>query len=130
MSVLKALEKARSLVKRGWCQQLEARTDDGEKCSPFSDEATYFCAIGSMIRASKFDFEKDWITGTPCKNYPLFMEMEKVFKKVNDTGQIVTWNDHPTQTKENVLSAFDKAIDYMRLKNEHIDNTRKGAVTG
>lgn len=96
------LAQAKQLIEEGWCQNLFAIPQDTERFS--------YCVIGAMYatleqhRGEVFDKMVDAFieaNGLPSSDYIICK-----------TTNITSWNDDKARTKEEVLAAFDKAINY------------------
>ena len=101
-SVLEILKDAkRLLIDKGWTKGEYAKTNTGYPCLSYkSNDASCFCVLGAL-KVSGADSDYD----LPCK----------IFATANDIGlpyKIADWNDNKERTINEVLSAFDKAIDY------------------
>ncbi len=93
MEPKEVLEKAKSILERGWCQNQN------------KDYAGNYCMLGAMRKV-------DGLLHSRCgpRNFVL-RAIAKVTKKgINDT-YIVTYNDAPKRTKEQVLKVMDLAIE-------------------
>lgn len=94
------LAQAKQLIEEGWCQNLFAVPQDEERFS--------YCVIGAMYstldKGEVFDKMVDTFiaaNGIPSSDYMM-----------GKTTNITSWNDSKDRTKEEVLAAFDKAINY------------------
>lgn len=96
------LKEAKKIVEAGWCQRLYAEGDN-------------HCAVGAIYAA--------------CKNPTIAEHMVDVFIEANKipnsgsgryftkTCSISVWNDLKTTTKQDVINAFDKAIEHAQDKS-------------
>lgn len=103
MSVKKILQKARKLIAKGWTQGAFARNDRGWSVGNNSPDAQCFCAVGAIRTAAGWD-----------GNAPMGEYREALSAVRAATGSrlpIPSWNDNAKRTKEDVLAAFDKAIE-------------------
>ena|SRR6187402_3248691 len=117
MTVVEILTKARELLlTKGWTQGTFARNADGFPIDISAIDAgkgTCFCEMGAVIAAD------------PSQN--LYSEARayvrkgnaRVLKKAVDYPACfpVRWNDSPKRTKEQVIKAFDYAIQYAERDN-------------
>lgn len=93
----KVLIGARKLLaEKGWCQGAYARDLKGQPVWEFvgSKAPVAYCALGAIIESAGGAGE----------------EARNVFSSVIDNNGLPAWNDHPSRTKEEVLTAFDQAI--------------------
>ncbi len=88
--VVARLQRARSLVERGWCQY---QGDDG---------LGNVCASTALNRATN----RNQSFSTDHARFALVSAIE--------WENIPAWNDHPGRTKAEVLEAFDRAIEITR----------------
>lgn len=87
---LDCLEEAKKLIGAGWCQKnyIRKKPDGGYE----------YCSSGAIILS------------TPDLN--VVRCAAAFLKKVTDSNvSILRWNDAPERTHEEVLAAFDRAID-------------------
>ena len=92
------LIESRRLLEQGWTTRASARTDKGIPCEWDEAKACQWCATGAMLHVvSMF---------APAHFHALNFLREAI-------GQhsIVAWNDAPGRRKEEVLAAFDRAIE-------------------
>lgn len=98
------LEKALSLIERGWTQGTGARDSFGRSVSIDAPDAVTFCAIGALTK----------VTGANSlrviHNHRLLLERAGA-----GTG-ITNWNDSTKRTKEEVIAVFKKAIELAHLE--------------
>jgi len=98
------LIKARELIAtKGWTQGRWA-LDAAGKPAMADEHATCFCSWGAIVTAARgfgWDSEAEY---TACC---VFAEAIGA----GDTGRLIKWNDAPGRTKEEVLAAFDRAIE-------------------
>jgi len=95
------LAEAKQLIENGWCQHLFAIQQDKERFN--------YCVVGAMYatldRGEVFDKMVNAFinaNGLPSSDYMM-----------GKTTNITSWNDDKNRTKEEVLAAFDKAINYV-----------------
>lgn len=107
MTTRETLIEARRLIAEvGWTQGFYARTDTGTLIEFDSPLASCFCMVGALRRAC----------GLPLKtcHLPATYRLLKAARLVDNNRSLqylVDWNDKPGRTKEEVLAAFDKAIE-------------------
>jgi hypothetical protein len=94
-AVADKLRVARALVAKGWTQEVFARDRRGKEVRTAERSAACWCAYGAVIRA---DAEYDGYV--------------YLSRAIGLTGQLISqWNDEPTRTQQEVLAAFDRAIE-------------------
>lgn len=92
------LIESRRLLEQGWTTRASARTDKGIPCEWDEAKACQWCSTGAMLRvASMF--------------VPAHARALALLKEVLGVHSVVAWNDAPGRTKEEVLAAFDAAIE-------------------
>ncbi len=107
MTAKTILEKARELVKRGWCKGAAARTGKGRSTYPGDPYATKFCSVGACERALHNKHP------SPTEIYlasGVYNSVIEVLCEAMQTVNILSWNDDPLRLKTDVLDAYDKAI--------------------
>lgn len=97
--VLTTLLRARDYVAQGWIQDKMYATDEstGHVC---------YCAEGALMRAVT-DVHQD-------QGVPFFALQQLAYHRLErqvNGHTIWRWNDHPDRTQEQVVAAFDRAID-------------------
>ena len=115
------LEKAKELIRVGWCQHWYARNADGETVDLRSDSAVSWCATGAIGRAVNVD-----IPGGHGIRYNDWLSIVKLVIKVNKTinAGLPSWNDARSRTREDVLEAYDITIRHVHNdRQENTDNT-------
>lgn len=90
------LVKARKLIEKGWCKNVDARNAKGESVSTKSSKAVQWCILGALncVTTDFDDYYKAEDLLYHCAQMPLSM-----------------WNDLPQRIKEEVLRLFDEAIE-------------------
>ena len=102
-SAVSTLTVARLLIEIGWCQDASARTARGVKVRARSRKAVAFSALAAVLHVGgdyeleAYDFLQAAAFDPGC--YP-----------TRHYAALVSWNDEPGRTKEEVLALFDKAI--------------------
>src|SRR5215472_16812630 len=83
----------------GWTQRKFARNKMGNSCALDDyEQVACYCAAGAIF-AVKSESE-------------IFINQARIaLRGAMDAGSLVTWNDEPGRTREQVLEAFQKAID-------------------
>lgn len=97
------LIEARQKVSEGWTQRAYARmsneVDDGGIVPPDSYRATCWCTAGAV-----------WAVTPHVADYTATLNKIKEVIGLEDTADIIEWNDATARTKEEVLELFDRAI--------------------
>lgn len=98
MTAPEVLKEARRLIaEKGWTQSAYHRDADGVTRS--SETAASFCIEGACMRAIGPKPWCDWRS-------PLAEAIG-----LRDRLELANWNDRPERTKEEILAAFDRAIE-------------------
>ena len=105
--IKKILVDARSLVmdESKWTQSADARDEKGQTVPFYSSKACCWCAAGAIYKA--FNNMGDKVA---------FPEVEQKFRYtmykcgISKLHGIVTWNDLPSTTHQDVINVFDRAI--------------------
>lgn len=92
------MEARRLIDEKGWTQNTFARDKSGEPVVPDAYCAVCFCSTGAIARAAQDD------------DLLVRMEARRRLRAVIDSS-IPDWNDNPERTKDQVLAAFDQAIE-------------------
>lgn len=93
MTTVEILEAARGKIAQGWCQGM-ARLYN-EDCKPIA-----YCCLSALYDADSSDRGYDQTRG--------------ILPRAIGSNAIIGWNDSPSRTKEEVLEAFDRAIEIAR----------------
>lgn len=101
MTIKEILLAARALLLNGWCLGAYALDIRGNQVSPEKDTATSFCMMGAIRRVSpNFDRYK----------HGALYQLESVVPREQGKS-LGWWQDQQGRTLDDVLAAFDKAID-------------------
>jgi len=95
------LQEARALLARGWCQGYFAKDEAGHNVTENDPGAVCWCAVGATLRAAhvlRFD------------NSEALLALRVLGAEIR-SWVIPNWNDAEGRTKEEVLAAFDRAIE-------------------
>lgn len=97
------LEAARANIEAGWCQGAIAREASsgnrlGEPCHPLDDKAVAWDILGAVEKALGCSKRK--------KN---FRSVISRLEAIGGQG-VISFNEAPLRTKEDVLALFDKAL--------------------
>lgn len=126
----KVLERARELVSLGWCQGDLAQDEFGSTIPDSSPNAKSFCTIGAIDRALYEALEWNWnmvITQPLAPKSVMLKDLYNATKiellkalgikdPVAHSFGIVSFNDKPGRTQEQVIELFDNAIANMKRR--------------
>jgi len=107
---LEILREARARVARGWCQGTSGEDGDGNAIEPWSPAAQRWSAVGALVavwddlRKASSDRE-DAIAAFQEANLSLLAVVG---------GRLRAWNDMPSRSRNDVITAFDRAIELAR----------------
>jgi hypothetical protein len=110
-TVLQILEEAQKLVMAGWTQGAWARDNQGlpVKYLVNGNKAVCFCTLGAIYHNIESGDDGAQIGE----------ETQSRFKEAISSKQnIVRWNDAPERTREEVVAAFDRAIQLEKHLNK------------
>lgn len=97
VTTVEVLRKARELVAAGWTQGHYALDADGKVTEDSSPTACKFCMAGALFRVTNSQADEVW------------REARRALKAaIGDT--LVSFNDAPKRTQDEVVDAFDRAI--------------------
>lgn len=100
-TVTNILKKAKALIQtHGWQQD------------NYGDASCGFCALGAIRVATSGSVNVPY-----DDNYGTYYDARMIFRHTIG-GPIPSWNDTAGRTKEDVLEAFDKAIELSRKQGE------------
>lgn len=89
------LGPAGKLIAKGWTQGEMARDANGDAIEPNSKNAVCFCSAGALHAA--------------YQKYDDYNKAYDKLLKIIGKESILTWNDDPSRTKEQVVEAMMKA---------------------
>ena len=97
------LLRGRERIERGWCQWSFAQDEAGNALdNPQSDKACAFCIRGAMAYPPAFYTEALYMAHR-------FLE-DAATEYTGKRQALVSFNDHPGRTVEDILAAFDIAL--------------------
>jgi hypothetical protein len=105
MTIIQALKKTRTLLRKGWCQGNYARNPFGMSTSLWDPDACSWCLTGAILRS--------------CEDNSLSYEVHKVLARITPRkfgtmkdvhNKLSSWNDHDGRTKEEVIKLVSRAI--------------------
>lgn len=105
--VLAVLRAARELiaVPAHWTKGVAAMNADGYEVDALCVDATCFCTVGALNRATRTQ------EAAAERAYDLYKAArERLVNKALRGSGLVDFNDHPGTTHEDVLAMFDAAI--------------------
>lgn len=96
MSARACLSGARALIAaKGWTQGTMAKKADGQSVSTDHPAAACFCILGAMEASGHF----------AC-----FAQAVRFLRWAINDKDVVSWNDAPGRTREEIITALDGAI--------------------
>lgn len=121
---LKVLQRAKRLVRKGWCQGYEARDSQDTDCSADSVVACQWCATGSIARAVT---EVTGVSGAGHKVTGLLTEeLSDALQASGEIARDVTaWNDQLSRTVNDVVGLMTKVERRLRGLLPTTKRTRK-----
>ena len=111
---IRILEEARTLIAKGWAIGFFATNAEGCKEHYFSEAATHFCLLGSIMRA-KMNLGVDEPPGIRAAMLETIKDHEPNFKLLEH------FNDYTSQV--DVLDMMDETISRLREEAYGIDET-------
>lgn len=98
------LAAANLLEEKDWTQKAYAKDSYGMSVSYSSENATCYCALGSMWRVAKITAHYYAFKYIPMPEKSL----HKYLVSIKEPGfvSIAQWNDEPVRTKEDVINAM------------------------
>lgn len=97
MSIVQVLTEARSMIEKGWTQGWFAKTADGERVLEKNPKAVCWCMAGAYWATAP-----DWSARNDAEGF---------LRQATGDESITNWNDTPGRTQQEVLAAYDKAIE-------------------
>ena len=117
-TLLETLKKGKKRVEAGWTQGVWARAVEGQTVDPDDSRAVEWCASGA-IKGPNINAALHWLS------HVIQPEIDPMKVDVLILGHfIVNWNNEKERTQEEVLEAFDLAIELARKaeSNEKVSN--------
>jgi hypothetical protein len=103
------LEQAKELIKQGWTQHAYARTTDGTSVVYLDSYAVCWCMVGALYAVNGKFIDND----TSREYYGLRYLWPAVTLK--NEVELTQWNDSSERTVDDVLDAYNKAIELAKL---------------
>ena len=107
------LRYARKLIKHGWIQHFMSEDKHGNEVWPWETTAVCWCATGAV----------DAVMPRPCADedydhvikalYDVTNNDEPIPEGMDALSMVQHWNDQPERTKDEVLAAYDEAIELL-----------------
>jgi hypothetical protein len=97
--VLKVLRRMKTLLRKGWTQNVSARNAKGYATLFTAADATRFCLLGAEYRAA-YELESQ----VPIE------AVEPLLRRCAKARNIPDYNDDPKRTKKEILAVVDCAI--------------------
>jgi hypothetical protein len=121
---LQVLQRAKRLVRKGWCAGYEARDSQDVDCFADSVIACKWCATGSITRATTE------IVGVSGEGHPVAgLLIEELETALHDAGEAVYelpgWNDIEGRTADDVVGLMTKVERRLRGLLPVTKRTRK-----
>ena len=111
------LEEAVKLVERGWAQGTRAIDEKGINCSPRSESASAWCALGAIEAALPLVSEDSY-----CRRRAFKCAWEVLHQAIWENFQICTsitaWNDGIGRQQSEVLALFGDTIKRLRTHDK------------
>src|SRR5690242_2932574 len=102
MTPLMILTQAKKLIDRpdSWTKDHFSLDKDGGDVSPRNPKAACWCVLGALMRVSG--------------NSATLLEAEELFRKAIGRNSTAKWQDERDVTHNDVMAAFDRAIELAR----------------
>jgi hypothetical protein len=101
---------AKELIQKGWCKGRYHK-----KSWFFNDK---FCVIGALREATNYHKDEYYSCNLEKLQW-LFCKAifgSTLYATISTEGNVTTWNDRKSTTKQDVLNAFDKTIEFCKQK--------------
>jgi len=125
---VKILRRARKLIDRGWTQYTYARTRSEKRISPYSVHAKKFCVLGALLAASNEKPKNTKKKEQWLENFCACIRPKYFSKNQEDMFDfLLTWNDVPGRTKQQVLAVLDRII--RRIERDAERNQERDSIS-
>ena len=111
--VLKLLKETRTVLERGWTQEVYARDANGHVIYPENKDACQWCISGALRKASRFSDYDD-----AEKLPPGYPEAYRAILSACPDFDLVRYNDEEGRTQADVLDLMSRAISRVDNKTE------------
>jgi hypothetical protein len=102
---------ARDLVRAGWSQHADARSDEGVEVQPWQDTAVAWSLLGALVAA----LEERADHGSELPLHQLAAAMNELADLIEDDS-LTDWNDSPERTHDDVIDTLDAAANSAAAK--------------
>ena len=106
---ISTLERAVELLESGWSQEMSARDARDRQCKFDSPRACKWCATASIHRAA-------WEANTEAPWLCFHLVSRAAVQGRPIIPSIAEWNDRPTTTQADVVTAFRDAIELAKAE--------------
>jgi hypothetical protein len=97
------LDRACELVRGGWSQHADARSTDGQPAQPWHETAVAWSLLGALVAALEV---RGGGRDLPLDDLAAALDELAVFV---DDDSLADWNDAPSRTQHDVVSALASA---------------------
>jgi hypothetical protein len=104
---------ARRLVAEGWCQGVDARDERGARSAPWSRESRSWSVLGALVVSAGAGPDVAAHVSDAALG-----EAVAVLARATNAPSLQAWNDDPARMREDVLGAFDHALELVRADGE------------
>lgn len=94
-----------------WTKYSYARDKNGDTTSVFNPNAVCFCSLGAITKVTNYNF-----ADVSCKN--ILSDLLKHTMGLRYNKSIITFNDSPETTIQDVIAAFRKAAEIAKKCEE------------
>jgi len=115
--ILEVLEKATDLIRNGWIQQITAKTATGDTVSLYNINATKFCLLGALTRATRDKANESQTILLRAKKIITDILKDRYGKSIC----LSHWNDATSTGKEDVVQLLEEAKEGL-----NVDITQNG----
>lgn len=115
------LNKTRSLIARGWCQDSWARDKKGLPTEEYGDKAVSWCLQAAIYRAAR---------DAGHNAYPAVQIVKEILSKIPtaEGKSLLEWNDTPGRLKKEVIALLDVCLQKVgRAKGRPTTSEVKGS---
>lgn len=105
--------KVKARIEQGWTQHAFARDKDGKSCFEQSDDACTWCISGALSReyySTEHRFDNPTYTRTDDAIRNALYTYLPAHSSVSEIRNHVSFNDHPSTTKQDMLNYLDACI--------------------
>lgn len=106
------LKAARAKLALGWCQGSMVRDASGKPIDLYSEDGCKFCMLGAIATSLKEILKRPPSGSDDYQPYDAARNAFIQANSVEGVGAMLSYNDYPGRTQEEMLAATDKAIAY------------------